>query len=258
MSRDCRDEIYLGTVLLERNRWVDGERRPSLAVSDWTARIADAGFDGLELWENHAVLADQDERERLRESPVPVRLFNCYDRCGTETLGARRRAAELAAFFGAEGMKYNFGRDESRHGEYVENVKAWRAMLPAEFRFLCECHGGTTVQDPARAAETFARLGGRGYEVIIHGFGGDDAKVRDAFRMHGERITHVHANLSSEGPMPEGRVRSRVALLREAGFRGSFTIEFTEGVGAEDENPEDLFASAARDAQLLGRCLAEG
>jgi hypothetical protein len=133
-------------------------------------------------------------------------------------------------------------------------------MLPAEFRFLCECHGGTTMEDPARASEVFARLGD-GYEVIIHGFGGDDGKTRDVFRLHvfrlhGSRITHVHANLSSEGPMAEDRVRARVALLREAGFRGSFTIEFTEGVGADDERVEDLFANAVRDARLLRKCLA--
>jgi hypothetical protein len=37
--------VYLGTVLLEKNRWTP-DKRPSFAVSDWAARIAAAGFDG--------------------------------------------------------------------------------------------------------------------------------------------------------------------------------------------------------------------
>jgi sugar phosphate isomerase/epimerase len=255
MAGNGKDHIYFGTVLLERNRWVQGERRPSLAVSDWVRRMADDGFDGLELWENHAVLAGEEERGRLRESPVPVKLFNSYDRCETETLDARRRAAEMARFFGAEGMKFNFGRDAVRHETYVEHVKAWRAMLPRGFRFLCECHGGTTMEDPEKAAETFRRMGRSDYEVIIHGFGGEDEGVKKLFVCHGDGITHIHVNLSPKGPVPEADVRARVELLRAMGFRGSFTIEFTEGVGADDECMETLYRNAVRDLNLLRACL---
>ncbi len=255
MGSGCENSIYFGTVLLERNRWVKGERRPSLAVSDWTRRIADAGFDGLELWENHAVLVGGEEREKLQRSPVPVRILNCYDRCEDATAEARGRSAELARFFSAEGMKFNFGREPGRHEEYVANVKAWRALLPADFRFLCECHGGTTVQDPARAAETFARLGRDDYEIIVHGFGGDEADLRRRFELLGGRITHVHVSLPAGGPGREPEIRKRVGLLGELGFRGSFTIEFTEGVGADGEMPEALFRNAVRDMKLVRKCL---
>ena len=51
--------IFLSSVLLEKNRW--DSRIPSLKISDWLRSIADAGFDGVELWENHLLLADAAE-----------------------------------------------------------------------------------------------------------------------------------------------------------------------------------------------------
>ncbi len=256
MKKTYGDRIYLGTVLLEKNRWLNGVRHPSLQVSDWAERIASDGFDGLELWENHAVLASEEEREKLKDLPVPVALFNSYDRCEMETLAARRLAAETALALGAEGMKFNFGRVPERHERYVENVKEWRAMLPRDFRFLCECHGGTTMENPEKAAAVFRELGREEYEIIIHGFGGDEAGIRKLFDCHGDRITHIHVCLSPKGPVPDEDARTRVDLLKALGFRGSFTIEFTEGVGADNEDAETLYRHAVRDMMQLRRCLA--
>lgn len=250
-----RDRIYLGTVLLERNRWIKGERRPTLAVSEWCHRIAGAGFDGLELWQNHALLASAEERDRLRRAPVPVTIFNSYARCESEALEERRQTAALTAFFGAAGVKFNFGRESGRHEEYCANVRAWRRMLPPGTRFLCECHGGTTMQDPAQAAATFARLGPEDYEVILHGFGGDEAPLENAFALHGRRVTHMHVCLPPPAGDGDGAVMARVALLRRLGFAGSFTIEFTEGVGDDREDIETLFRHAARDLRRLRQCL---
>lgn len=254
MSENYRDQVYIGTVLLEHNRWAK-VRTPSFAVSEWLGRFADAGFDGIELWQNHALLADDNERDRLRNSGVPVRIFNAYASCDAEALDQRRAATEMAGLLGAEGMKFNFGKDPMRHDEYVDSVKTWRESLAENFRFLCECHGGTTMQDPAKAVDAFEALSPGRYEVIIHGFGGDESGIRRAFKYHGSRITHIHANLSSNGPMTEGEVRARIDLLRELGFCGSFTIEFTEGVGSDDEEIEALFANASRDKEMLVRCL---
>jgi len=251
-----RDQIYLGTVLLERNRWAKGERVPTLAVSDWIDRIAGAGFDGIELWQNHALLAPDDEREKLRRSAVPVKLFNSYARCDADASDERKRAVEAARFFGAAGMKFNFGRDPEKHTEYVQSVMAWRAQLPGDFRFLCECHGGTTMEDVRRAADTFEAMGRDGYEVIIHAFGEGDADWRWRFACHGSRITHVHVSMPPPDRLPEKEMRGQVDRLRAEGFRGSFTIEFTEGVGDAGECVETLFRHAKRDLERLRKCLA--
>lgn len=255
MSVPGADRFYFGTVLLERNRWAKGERTPTIAVSSWGRRIAEAGFDGLELWQNHALLASAAEQEALRLSPAPVALFNSYASCENGAQAGRERAAERALFFGAGGMKFNFGADPARHDEYAANARAWRARLPPAFRFLCECHPGTTLEKPAAAAATFARLGRGDYEVILHAFSGDDAEVRGWFEAHGDRITHIHADISRLERLPADAVRRRADLLRALGFRGTLTVEFTEGVGAPDENPETLFRRAVRDLGVLRQAL---
>jgi len=251
---DSDNPIYLGTVLLERNRWGKGDRQPSFLVSDWTERMAGDGFDGLELWENHAMLADEEERQRLRTGPCPVKILNSYDRCESDTLDDRRTIAELAISLGAEGIKYNTGKDRDQHDVYVENVRQWRAMFPADFRFLCECHRGSTMEDPRLASETLDRLGRADHGVILHGIDNEEETVRERFRHYGDRITHLHCNLSAKGLMSEHQVRDRLTLLRELGFRGTFTIEFTEGVRS-DLSIDELYRNAVRDLQLLRKCI---
>jgi sugar phosphate isomerase/epimerase len=107
--------MLLGTILLEPNRWAPG-RVPTYRVSRWLDRIARAGFDGLELWENHGMMAPDDEIEALCEGPLPIRVFNSYATMDDAGLDRRRRAADLARQFGASGAKFNVGADATRLG----------------------------------------------------------------------------------------------------------------------------------------------
>ncbi len=249
------NEIYIGTVLLEKNGWLRTERVPSVVISDWTKRIKEEGFDGIELWQNHALLASEEEQQKLVASPSPIKIFNSYARSETEAIEERQKSVQFSKLFNSEGMKYNFGRNAELHEEYTLNAISWRSMLPPQFRFLCECHGGTTMQTPAQASETFKKMGRENYEVIIHGFGGSDEEVKDAFAFHSDRITHIHSNISLKVTLDESVVQQRVDLLRSLGFNGSFTIEFTEGINSENENAETLFQNAVRDQKILRRCL---
>jgi len=54
------DQVLLGTVLLEPNRWgqIDPQRRSTLDVVDYLDRITEVGFDGIEIWEDHFIEAD--------------------------------------------------------------------------------------------------------------------------------------------------------------------------------------------------------
>ncbi len=245
--------IYLGTVLLENNRWQAGGQ-PSFKVSDWQRRLADEGFDGLELWANHALLADAEELERLRTGPCPVKLFNGYDTGEPDTGGQRRRITELIAFFGAEGMKFNTGKIPEQHEIYLDNLRAWRADFPADFRMLCECHRGSTMEDPEQASLALDRLGRHDFGMIIHGVNNDEDDLRARFAAYGDRITHIHANLSSTGLMSGDDLRRRIDFLGERGFRGTYTIEFTEGI-RDGLTLDALYRNAVRDFRLLRSCL---
>jgi GGDEF domain-containing protein len=246
--------VYLGTVLPELNRWDRGSGKISFKMSDWAQRVVDDGFDGVELWQYHATDVDAEEVERIRTGPCPVKIFNAYCSCDPEDAGERRKISELALSLGAEGMKYNSGGDFERHDLYVDALKDWRAMLPETFRLLCECHRGSTMADTALANETLDRLGREHFGMILHGMDNDEATVRERFGAYGDRIQHIHANLSKDGLMPERAVCERLEFLSKLGFTGTYTIEFTEGIRS-GLTQDELYANAVRDLKRLKRCL---
>ncbi|MEI6148018.1 MAG: hypothetical protein WCS01_02900 [bacterium] len=248
-------QVYLGTVLLESNRWTP-EKKPTFKVSEWAASIRDAGFAGLELWENHAAQADEPEQAALCRMPLPVALFNSY--CTFDDAGAqgRHRVANFVRRFGASGVKFNFGNESARENDYVRNLLAWAGDLPADCRLLCECHGGTLLETPDQAARILAPLAGR-VEIIIHPFAGERTTLQEWLTCFGSAVTHVHvAALRGKWPMLRlvdmaDEAKARLDMLRAAAFSGSWTVEFTGGVAQSPEDRRSLLANAAGDLVFL-------
>jgi len=251
-----RGKIYLGSVLLEPNRHKPG-RRPTVRVSEWAARFAADGFDGIELWENHAALCPSEELERLGSLPLPVAVFNSY--CGFEDAGEadRRRAAELTKRLRASGVKFNVGKDAALRDIYLKNAREWAGWFPEGVKLLCECHPGTIVETPEPAAAFFAELPSDRFEIIVHPFRELDV-LREWFRRFGSRIAHSHVQLREEGKKGflrldrnPGFVKETLKIVREEGYTGSFTLEFAEGTNAPEERIEDLYQNALRDLRVL-------
>ncbi len=259
--------IYFGTILIEPNRW--GSREPSFRVSDWLPRLREAGFDGVELWENHALRADEAERQRLIDADPPIALYSSYDRGEDATANQRQRVAALIRRLGIGGMKFNVGGDADRREEYLRNLCRWTTMLPVGFRMLCECHGGTILEDPTeslRAFEevesmpAFADAGPERIEAIVH-FAGEPGTLEHQFEVLGDRITHIHVAKIRGGNKEAGErldrrpdaAQARLDVLRRHGFAGTFTLEFTEGV-MRDQSPdqiETLYEHALADLAFL-------
>lgn len=249
-------EIYICTVLLEKNRWSKG-KEPTYKVSDWIGRFQEAGFAGIELWENHALLATAEEKQKLKESPLPITIFNTYAGFSTPEMDTAQKAAELVHEFGSTGVKFNLGRDLERQTEYIENSLAWAEMLPATTRLLCECHAGTIMEDPRNAQAIYAAWEEPRFQAIVHPFERDLSKLQAWFGSLGSRITHAHVQLRSESG-PSHRlfrepvlVKEGLHIMREEGFNGTFSIEFTEGTGQPGENMEDLFQAALDDLDFI-------
>jgi sugar phosphate isomerase/epimerase len=257
-----RSPIFIGTIVLERNRWRPG-RQPTYRVSDWVERFRKAGFDGMELWENHVRCVDVHEQAAIARSGFPTAVLSSYASLDASDVAQRDEAVRLALLLGAGAIKFNLGSDPAACGAYLACLHTWRALIPDHVRFLCECHPGTVVDTPEAAKFLIQQLGPDQIEIIIHPFIVPPNMLCQWFDVLGRAITHAHIQLRDE----QGRfirldrnlpwVRQALRIMRSYGFDGTFTIEFTEGVGAAHEDPEALFTAAVADLRTLRACWDE-
>ena len=246
------NDIYLATVGIEVNRWTKG-RESTIDLVEWLPRIARAGFDGVELWEHHASRLAPDELARAaavaKECGCPVPIFNTYVKTapGDEHVAHRRADDAVAKAFGSVAYKFNVSGDS--HADAVAFAREWAAET--NVLFLCECHGGTMMEDPATAASVLRELGVDRFAAILHTLiAGDEAFERD-LEHKGDLLRHVHVqNLDQHTDL----VAERVAMLRELGRELTWSIEFTSPV-REKGDAEACFAQSVEDMRFLRSCL---
>lgn len=250
--------IYFSTILLEPMRW-KRDLPKQVAIADWLDRIGEAGFDGIELFEPHFVLASTRERNRILAHPMAKPVFNSY--LSLDAGGAIARSQALAAIeeTGAKAFKFNFGKTRETWETETACLAGMLDALPAGVEAWCECHPGTSVESPEVAAEALLPLGER-VKVIVHPFWSSEADVRATLDLFGERVVHAHIQLRTpEDPQyfasladHPGLVRQRLEILFSAGFDGSCSIEFVKGTReASADLPELLFQEAVRDRACL-------
>ncbi|MHC4917909.1 MAG: sugar phosphate isomerase/epimerase family protein [Planctomycetota bacterium] len=252
--------MYMGTILLDVNRWKRPEKVPSYRVSEWVGRFREAGFDGMELWQYHATRCGEEELEALLACGWPPALFNIYP---TFTGAEMEEIAELSALagkLGAGGVKFNIGAEPERREEYLANLKRWREVLPAGVRPMCECHPGTVIEEPAEARRFFDELDSDGWEIIVHPFSRIES-LEEWLKLFGPAVTHAHLQMREERAIVRFDSRPDVArkaadLLGEYGFAGSLTLEFAAGTGSPGENIEDLFRTALDDLAFVRELIA--
>lgn len=248
--------IYLGTILLEPNRW-RGAKEPSILASEWIARARAAGMDGVELWENHYAQADASERAAVRQitQGAPL-IFNSYASLDSEAAAARKAVTANILESGAEAIKFNAGGDTTRHDEYVANARDWAEQLPG-VKMLCECHPGSALETPEAAARAFEVWDAARFGVMIHPFTTPPDELRRWLQLLGPQVEHAHVQIRHAGGRPArldmqpDTARAMLQILCEGGFAGSFTLEFTEGTSSENDRPEFLWQNALADLQFL-------
>jgi sugar phosphate isomerase/epimerase len=250
-------DIFLGTIVLEPNRWstIRQDCRATTEISGWLDRIQDAGFDGIELWEPHAREASADELAAILEHPLPITVFNTYVDFDEPDAAEREAAADWVRRSGATRVKWNTGpeRDDASLAAYAERLAEWAAQLPG-VELICECHDGSAMDDPAAAANILAV----GSNALVHTH--DDLDLlRQKFAAYGSHITHIHVNHLFTGSPKLEEIRDelaeKIALVRELGFDGTWTIEFVHGTGGEHDQPESMFAQAVEDLAVLRNLL---
>lgn len=246
-AKPRRPSINLGTILLEPSRWAR-PKRATYAVIDWADRIRKAGFDGIEVWELHALNAALSSRQPI--------IFNTYCGFDDESSSERWMAWQAATGFRARGVKFNVGGDEERLEEYGRNLHKWIDKLPNTIRPLCECHAGTVVETPT-AARVFFDAAGVDCGIIVHAFSDTEERLREWLTLFGSSVELVHVQLRDDAgrfirldEAPE-LAKRRISILRDAGFTGSYTLEFTKGTGTADDRPEVLWEHALSDLAFL-------
>ena len=246
-------KFYMGTILLEKNRWQS--RVPSYRVSEWLERFAADGIDGIELWENHALLS-AGEPEAIQAGALPVAVYNMYADFSDESAAELEKAAGMVRQFKPWGVKFNFGSDSQLMPEYRKNMLAFAAAIPPSCVMLCEVHQGTVLEDPDVAAAFFKDLPKERYQIIVHAFTEDTASVQRQFDVFGDRVSLVHVQfcvndvrmcLDSDAEVACECIR----IMQASGFKGAFTLEFTEGTATPNENIEDMYANAMRDMRFI-------
>ncbi len=261
--------ILLGTVAIEPHRW-RADLPPLIRASAWAGRARQAGFDGLELWQRHFTEADPAEQAVLAAQPEPLEIFNAYPSFEDtpEAAATRERIAAAIRTTRARAVKFNLGTKPALRADYLRTFAAWAATLPPDITLLNECHGGDIADKPAAARALHDELALPNLAVIVHAFSTDEAELRAWFDTFGPAVRHVHV----QHRHPDGlwrrldadpaRNAARARLLRELGFTGTLTTEFSDGVAwgrpnpAREENPEALFAAATADLAFLRQHLA--
>ncbi|NRA40570.1 MAG: sugar phosphate isomerase/epimerase [Planctomycetes bacterium] len=257
--------IFLGTGLLEHNRWTT--RESSIRISPWLTRIQDAGFGGIELWANHALQADAAECERLGAYNGQI-IFNHYEACLRSGASERKDIQSMMQRLNCVGMKWNGAkyRDQNLQllrAECVEVAEQWLAQQELNFRSCCECHGGSVFEDREQFLQDTADWA-HPPEVIVHLPGNvaeQDDKNIQLIKKWGKRIGHIHMQMNDPNGAKGARaclrsredfVRRQIEAVMDAGFDGTWTIEFTGGCARDENAPiEKLFAHAVDDMEFI-------
>jgi sugar phosphate isomerase/epimerase len=256
--------ILLGTIAIEPHRW-RADLPPLVRASAWDNRARLAGFDGLELWQRHFTEADPAEQAALAALPAPLEIFNAYPSFADtpEASASRERSADAIRRTRARAVKFNLGTKPALRADYLRTFTAWAATLPPEITLLNECHGGDIADKPAAARALHDELALPNLALIVHAFSTEEDELRAWFDTFGPAIRHVHVqHRHADGlwrrlDAEPARNAARCRVLRELGFSGTLTVEFTDGVAwgrpdpAREESLEALFAATTADLAFL-------
>lgn len=248
-------KVFLTTVAMEKNRW--STKQPSFEVSAFVNRALADGFDGIELWENHYLLANEDEKQRLRDCGVPL-IYNSYLRFDQGITESFRRAAEAVADLKAQAVKFNLEKSDMPPEEQLETLKAFAAMLPPHVKLLSECHPNTRMEEATDARAILEQLPADRYGAIVHlaPEKGDNAR---RFELYGSRICHLHTQLRKPGTNERTRLDAQPGLARDHcralkawGFEGTVSVEFTQ----DGQTPEETYENCVADLRFIREAMA--
>jgi len=247
-------KIYLGSIALEKNRFNEG-KIPSYLVSDYIEKAKNDGFDGIELWENHYLLADNAEKKRLVDSDMDF-IFNSYFSLAYGITDDIIKVADAINALNASAVKFNFSNKKlvnstSDIQRQIDTLLSFGEKISPNVRILCECHEGTIADEPEIAAQIFDKLDAR-FGAIIHLIPTYEF-AKKCFDCYGERICHIHSAYPVEIGVykaldeANGLMEKNFKYYLKRGFNGTVTVEFAKNA----YSPEDYYINSLRDLEYL-------
>ena len=268
-------KVLLNSIALEPNRWTK-EKVPYFRLHDLLDEVAGAGFDAIEVWQNHVATLDEIEVCRLaREArqlgvtfPV-IGMYPLFHLTGAERAGELARFERMfgsARALGTGVIKVFAGRISSADitaEQWDASVGFAREVLEGageELLFTVETHGNTLADSCECALRFVQAVGSPRLKVCWQPYDFTDTEkaIQDFDRLS-EHVIHLHV---------QGRSGGEMALLEESdidyslllehvfasGFDGLVSIEFARGCVVE--SPEELdvhevLANAARDRRFI-------
>jgi sugar phosphate isomerase/epimerase len=274
----------LGTIALEPNRWT-ALKEPRMDLIELLPAIRRAGFDQLEIWQNHIALRSLAAIRALKakgdETGVGFTYIGVYPVFTAEGLEAREQERILsdildkAEILGTRRLKIMLACG-LRGGQatpeqlqmVVDRFGPWyREALSRGIRMAVELHGGT-VFDPVEAGERFMQTHPELDFTICYqpyDFQDTEKALALADRFAG-RISHLHLqapqprekgglyDLLEEGGLDYRRLLPHI-LRRNPG--ATLTLEFVRDCIQKDGafDVERVLANARKDADFVERIL---
>lgn len=201
--------------------------------------------------------ADAQERRRLKESPVPICIYNSYATMDPGGGQARADDAKACKALECTGVKFNLGSDVTNFDQDIAAAAQWGDQFPPDVRLMCECHPGTIMETPENAQRAFQRWDGARFEAMLHPLLLTTEEIARWFEYLGHRITHAHLQMRNENNIfmalaeDRRRILDTAKRMKSFGFQGTWSIEFVKGTCTKQDRTPALFDASANDLKTL-------
>ena len=274
-------QILLNTIMLEPNRWT-GDHVLSCPLIDLLDPVAAAGFRELEIWQYHISRLRGNELEALRQKLDDLDMravamggypqFHLTGGAGETMQAQLDRLVEYGAVLGVEVFKVfpgNIGSgklDETQRKLSVNRLgRLAEELAKRDVVLTMETHGNTlcdTLDSTLRLLDELAACGDSVGICFQPYTEHDTDRAIATFDALENRVRHLHLQNRREREvtlLEDGDWTDYSRFLphvRESGFRGPLSLEFTEGITPAEGESFDLqrvVDNAARDRDFACR-----
>lgn len=255
-------KISFCSIAFQKRKW-GADVTVEIPLPEILPALADAGYDGVEIWAPHVMsLSDAalgDLRRQLDDLRLAVPMLSPYfnftlsDESAAQSLVHARQCLTVARRLGATGLRCftgNTGSADAAPEHWTRAVASLRALAGESaadgIGLALEIHS-RNLMDTLESTQRLLREIDRPNVGVIYHAGNFLATHKDAIAWLGSAIKHVHARNELDKKacsLADGEVNypAMVQQLRQAGFDGYLSVEWMG---------EDSDGVARREAKFL-------